>query len=89
MCRLLGSVTPRFPPAWRTSSAKPACGGVSRPVERIRVTPRELGNVIGAIRDCVNKYLRTWQRKVSVRISERLIVITNRAAVEGLTAPQD
>jgi hypothetical protein len=37
----------------------------------------------------VNKYLRAWQRKGCVRISDRLIVITNRAAVEDLTAPED
>jgi CRP/FNR family transcriptional regulator, cyclic AMP receptor protein len=60
-----------------------------RSVERVRLTQRELGNVIGATRECVNKYLRTWQRKGSVQIAERLIVITNRAAVEGLTEPDD
>ncbi len=57
--------------------------------ERIHLTQRELGTVIGATRECVNKYLRAWQRNGSVRIAERLIVITNRAAVEALTAPQD
>jgi len=60
-----------------------------RSVERVRLTQRELGNVVGATRECVNKYLRAWQRQGCVRIAERLIVINNRAAVEGLSEPRD
>ena len=59
------------------------------PVERVHLTQRELGNVIGATRESVNKYLRAWQRKGCVRIADRLIVITNRAAVEDLTEPEE
>jgi CRP/FNR family transcriptional regulator, cyclic AMP receptor protein len=59
------------------------------PVERVHLTQRELGNVIGATRESVNKYLRAWQRKGHVRIADRLIVIANRAAVEGLTELDD
>jgi len=59
------------------------------PVERVHLTQRELGNVIGATRESVNKYLRAWQRKGCVRIADRLIVITNRAAVEDLTEPDE
>ena len=51
---------------------------------RVHLTQRELGNVIGATRESVNKYLRAWQRKGCLRIGDRLIVITNRAALEGL-----
>ena len=54
-------------------------------VEEVHLTQRELGNVIGATRESVNKYLRAWQRKGSLRISDRLIVITNRAALEELS----
>src|SRR5215467_1378323 len=57
--------------------------------ERVHLTQRELGNVIGATRESVNKYLRAWQRKGCVRIADRLIVITNRAAVEDLTEPDE
>jgi CRP-like cAMP-binding protein len=60
-----------------------------QPVERVHLTQRELGNVIGATRESVNKYLRAWQRKGCVRIADRLIVITNRAAVEDLTEPDE
>jgi len=55
----------------------------------VHLTQRELGNVIGATRESVNKYLRAWQRKGCVRIADRLIVITNRAAVEDLTEPDE
>jgi CRP/FNR family transcriptional regulator, cyclic AMP receptor protein len=69
-----------------TSDGQPVNG---RPVERVHLTQRELGNVIGATRESVNKYLRAWQRKGCVRIADRLIVITNRAAVEDLTEPDE
>jgi CRP/FNR family transcriptional regulator, cyclic AMP receptor protein len=69
-----------------TSDGQPVNG---RPVERVHLTQRELGNVIGATRESVNKYLRAWQRQGCVRIADRLIVITNRAAVEDLTEPDE
>jgi CRP/FNR family cyclic AMP-dependent transcriptional regulator len=69
-----------------TSDGQPVNG---HPVERVHLTQRELGNVIGATRESVNKYLRAWQRKGCVRIADRLIVITNRAAVEDLTEPEE
>jgi CRP/FNR family cyclic AMP-dependent transcriptional regulator len=59
------------------------------PVDRVHLTQRELGNVIGATRESVNKYLRAWQRQGHVRIADRLIVITNRTAVEDLTEPDE
>jgi CRP-like cAMP-binding protein len=55
----------------------------------VHLTQRELGNVIGATRESVNKYLRAWQRKGCLRLADRLIVITNRAALEGLAQPKD
>jgi CRP/FNR family transcriptional regulator, cyclic AMP receptor protein len=61
-------------------------GGFSA-VPRVHLTQRELGNVIGATRESVNKYLRAWQRKGYVRISDCLIIITNRAALENLAEP--
>ena len=59
-----------------------------RAIECIHLTQRELGNVIGATRESVNKHLRAWQRKGCVRIADRLIVITNRAGLEDLTVPE-
>jgi CRP-like cAMP-binding protein len=69
------------------SSEGPTVDG--RAVERIHLTQRELGNVIGATRESVNKHLGAWQRKGCVRIGDRLIVITNRAGLEDLTGPED
>jgi CRP-like cAMP-binding protein len=62
-----------------------ADGDDGRTPLRVHLAQRELGNVIGATRESVNKYLRAWQRKGYVRIGECLIVITNRTAVEDLT----
>jgi CRP/FNR family transcriptional regulator, cyclic AMP receptor protein len=69
-----------------TSDDQPLNGRTGR---RVHLTQRELGNIIGATRESVNKYLRAWQRKGYVRIADRLIVITNRAAMEDLTDPED
>ena len=66
-------------------SENPAAGG--RAGECIHLTQRELGNVIGATRESVNKHLRAWQRKGWVRIADRLVVITDRAGLEVLSEP--
>jgi CRP-like cAMP-binding protein len=58
-------------------------------IESIHLTQRELGNVIGATRESVNKHLRAWQRRGCVRIADRLIVITDRAGLEDLAGPED
>jgi len=50
----------------------------------VDLTQRELGNFIGATRESVNKLLRSWQHKGYIRLGGRLVVITNRAAVENL-----
>src|ERR1051326_7238032 len=55
-----------------------------RAIECIHLTQRELGNVIGATRESVNKHLRAWQRNGWVRIADRLVVITDRAGLEIL-----
>jgi CRP/FNR family transcriptional regulator, cyclic AMP receptor protein len=53
----------------------------------VDLTQRELGNFIGATRETVNKRLRSWEHKGYIRLGDRLIVITNRAAVESLVDP--
>jgi CRP/FNR family cyclic AMP-dependent transcriptional regulator len=60
-------------------------GGAS---DCIHLTQRELGNVIGATRESVNKHLRAWQRKGWVRIADQLVVITDRAGLEVLSEPE-
>ena len=55
-------------------------------VPQIRLSQRELGNLVGATRESVNKCLRDWQRKGIVRTAESLIMIANRPALEDLAA---
>jgi CRP/FNR family cyclic AMP-dependent transcriptional regulator len=51
---------------------------------QVRLSQRELGNLVGATRESVNKCLREWQRKGVVRIAESLITIVDRPALEEL-----
>ncbi|HVO94114.1 MAG TPA: Crp/Fnr family transcriptional regulator [Terriglobales bacterium] len=49
---------------------------------RIRLTQRELGNIVGMTRESVNKCLREWQRKGIIRIEDNEIVVVKRDALE-------
>jgi CRP-like cAMP-binding protein len=60
---------------------RPASG---HSVPQIRLSQRELGNLVGATRESVNKCLRDWQRKGIIRTAESLIMIANRTALEDL-----
>ena len=53
-------------------------------LSQIRLSQRELGNLVGATRESVNKCLRGWQRRGVIRIAESLITIANRDALEDL-----
>jgi CRP/FNR family cyclic AMP-dependent transcriptional regulator len=53
-------------------------------VSQVHVTQRELGNVVAATRESVNKHLGDWQRKGVVQITERLITVVNQSALENL-----
>jgi len=53
-------------------------------LSQIRLSQRELGNLVGATRESVNKCLRGWQRKGIIRIAESLVTIADRAALEHL-----
>jgi CRP-like cAMP-binding protein len=50
----------------------------------IQLSQRELGNVVGAARESVNKCLREWQRSGTIRIENGLITIADRGALEDL-----
>ena len=49
---------------------------------RIRLTQRELGNIVGMTRESVNKCLREWQRKGIIRVDDNAIVIVKRDELE-------
>jgi CRP/FNR family transcriptional regulator, cyclic AMP receptor protein len=51
---------------------------------RIELSQRELGNIVGATRESINKCLREWQRNGVVRVEESEIVITKRLALQAL-----
>jgi len=51
---------------------------------RIRLTQRELGNIVGMTRESVNKCLREWQRKGMIKIEDNEIVIVRRDQLENV-----
>jgi CRP/FNR family transcriptional regulator, cyclic AMP receptor protein len=51
---------------------------------QIRLSQRELGNIVGATRESVNKCLREWQRRGIVRIEDNFVNIADRAVLEKL-----
>lgn len=51
---------------------------------QIQLSQRDLGNMVGAARESVNKCLADWQRRGFIRIDENTITIADRAALETL-----
>ena len=51
---------------------------------RIRLTQRELGNIVGMTRESVNKCLREWQRKGIIRVEDNAIIIVKRDKLEDV-----
>jgi CRP-like cAMP-binding protein len=50
----------------------------------VQLSQRELGNIVGAARESVNKCLREWQRSGLVRIEGTSITISDRANLEDV-----
>ena len=57
------------------------------PTAAINLSQRELGHIVGATRESVNKCLREWQRGKVVRIDGVSITILDRDALEALAGP--
>jgi CRP/FNR family cyclic AMP-dependent transcriptional regulator len=55
---------------------------LGRPADSIQVSQRELGNIVGAARESVNKCLSEWQRSGLVRIERTSIAISDWATLE-------
>ncbi len=51
---------------------------------RRQLSQRELGNMVGAARESVNKCLNDWQRRGVIRIDDNSIAILDRHALERL-----
>jgi len=55
-----------------------------RASDTIQLSQRELGNIVGAARESVNKCLREWQRSGLVRIEGTSITISDRATLKDV-----
>jgi CRP/FNR family transcriptional regulator, cyclic AMP receptor protein len=55
---------------------------LGRPADRVQVSQRELGNIVGAARESVNKCLSEWQRSGCVRIEGTWITISDRVMLQ-------
>jgi CRP-like cAMP-binding protein len=51
---------------------------------KVHLSQRELGSMVGATRESVNKCLRDWQQRSLVSMEEATITITDREALEEL-----
>jgi len=54
---------------------------------KIALSQRELGNIVGASRESVNKCLNEWQRRGIVKIDDNLVTIANRKVLEQMADP--
>jgi CRP-like cAMP-binding protein len=54
---------------------------------QVQLSQRELGNLVGAARESVNKCLRQWQDEGFVSVKGSVITITDPTALEDLAEP--
>ena len=59
-------------------------GATSARGGRGALSQRELGNMVGAARESVNKCLNEWQRGGVIRLDDNVVTIVNRQALERL-----
>lgn len=57
----------------------------NKPVNAVTLSQRELGAMVGATREAVNKCLSQWQRNQIVKVQGSGIAILNRRALENLS----
>lgn len=62
-------------------------GQPARPALQISLSQRELGNIVGATRESINKCLREWQRSGVIKSENNLITIKNWGALKKLAEP--
>jgi CRP/FNR family transcriptional regulator, cyclic AMP receptor protein len=49
----------------------------------LRISQRELGNLVGASRESINKHLQDWKRSGIIGLENGAIVIRDPAALEA------
>jgi CRP-like cAMP-binding protein len=59
-------------------------GGASATQRKVRITQRELGNIIGMSRESTNKQLRAWEERKWVRLERGGIALVNPGALMKL-----
>jgi CRP-like cAMP-binding protein len=64
-----------------------ATGPGGRKAEPIQLSQGDLGKLVGAARESVNRCLRVWQQDGVIAIRGGLIVVNDRAALEELAEP--
>jgi CRP/FNR family cyclic AMP-dependent transcriptional regulator len=62
-------------------------GSPATAMSPIGLSQRELGNIVGASRESINKCLREWQRNGVIKTETNLITIKNQATLRKLTEP--
>jgi CRP-like cAMP-binding protein len=53
----------------------------------VRLSQRDLGNIVGASREQVNRWLQEWQRQGVLKVDKGTITILNEVALCGLVHP--
>src|SRR6266404_2620241 len=77
----------RHPGAW-PKLVEVLCDRLRRTDQQLaEMAQLELGNIVGASRESVNKCLNEWQRRGIVRIDDNLITIANRKVLEQMADP--
>jgi CRP/FNR family cyclic AMP-dependent transcriptional regulator len=66
----------------RLAGERDACGADPA----IKITQREIGQVIGMSRESTNKQLRDWQRRKLIRLERRGLVILQHHALERIAS---
>ncbi len=61
--------------------------GGGAPATKVALTQRELGNMVGASRESVNKCLSEWQRRGIVSIEDNFSTIANRRVLDQMADP--
>lgn len=56
-------------------------GGTATP---IKLSQRELGNIVGATRESINKCMREWQRSNMIRVDGNSITVLDRASLQSI-----
>jgi CRP/FNR family transcriptional regulator, cyclic AMP receptor protein len=61
---------------------KPAADGA--PSSEVRLSQREIGAMVGATRESINKCFHDWRRNGIIRINKDAVTVTNMPALERL-----